>query len=83
MSTGWIIGWAIGAVVVVAVVALLLILIMKARKIGDQAANILAALDESRENTLALWEVDSVNRSLETTRSALRQARIAVAGGDE
>ncbi len=83
MSAGWIIGWAIGAVVVVAVVVLLLILIMQARKIGNQAANILAALDESRENTLALWEVDSVNRSLEATRSALRRARIAVAGGDE
>jgi hypothetical protein len=79
--TGWIIGWTIGGVVVLVVVALLLILIVSARKIAAQAGDILVALDESRERTLGLWEVDSINSHLESIGSAAAAARRVLSGG--
>ncbi len=82
MLTEWVIGYVIGVVVVVIVVVLATILILQARKIASQASDIIAALDEARENTAGLWEVDSVNRSLENTRDAARTARMVLSGGD-
>ncbi|MDP3984190.1 MAG: hypothetical protein Q8Q52_04190 [Acidimicrobiia bacterium] len=79
--TGWIIGWVVGGVVVVIVVALLLVLIVSARKIASQAGDILAALDDSRERTLGLWDVDDVNAHLDSIRSSTAAARRVLSGG--
>lgn len=81
MPTDWVIGYIIGLVVVVIVVVMATILILQARRIAFQAADILVALDEARENTNGLWEVDAVNRSLENTREAARTARGVLGGG--
>ncbi len=77
---GWVIGYAIGAAVVVVVAVLAITLIVQARKIGDQAADIVAALERARDNTAGLWEIDKVNRSLDNVRAAARTARVALTG---
>ncbi len=77
----WVIGYVVGALVVVVVAVLALTLILQARKIGEQAADVIAALERARDNTAGLWEVDTVNRSLENVRAAARAARIALTGG--
>lgn len=81
MSTGWLIGYIIGGAVVVIVAVLALILIAQARRIGSQAGEILAALEAARDNTDGLWEVDTINRSLDDVRATARQARLTVSGG--
>ncbi len=83
MPTEWLIGYVIGGSVVLIVAILAVILIIEARKIGDQALEILAALEEGRENTKGLWEIDGVNRSLESVRRSAREARIVLAGGEQ
>lgn len=80
---GWVIGYLIGAVVVVVVAVLAITLIIQARKIGSQAGDILEALIDARGNTAALWEVDAVNRSLESVHESARTARIVLATGGE
>ncbi|MBW3667014.1 MAG: hypothetical protein KY394_05395 [Actinobacteria bacterium] len=80
MSTGWLIGYIIGGVVVILVVALLLILIFTARKIGDQADDIEAALATARDRTLALWEVEQVNARVGSIRDRLAAARQVLGG---
>lgn len=82
MSTGWLIGYIIGGAVVVIVAVLAITLILQARKIGAQAADILRALEAGRDNTAGLWEVDDVNRSLDTVRKSARSARLTLTGGE-
>lgn len=82
MLTEWVVGYSIGLAVVVIVVVLATILILQARKIASQAIDILAALDEAREHTEGLWAVDTVNRSLESSRDAARTARMVLSGGN-
>lgn len=80
MTTGWLIGYAIGAAVVLVVVALLLVLIAEARKIGDQAIEIRRALEDARANTLSLWEVERTNQLVEGITAKLAAARRALGG---
>lgn len=54
MSTGWIIGYVIAIVVVLVVVALVVPILLLARRIGGQAADIDDSLAESVTNTAAL-----------------------------
>lgn len=65
MSTGWIIGYVVGAVIVVAVVVLLLLMIKGARRAATTAEAILARLSESHGNTEPLWAVNDVNGAIE------------------
>lgn len=80
MSTGWLIGYIIGGAVVIIVVALLLVLIFTARKIGDQAGEIEAALATARDRTLALWTVGQVNARVTSIRDRLAAARRVLGG---
>ena len=73
--TGWWIGWGIGAVVVVLVVALLLLMIRGAGRAVVKAGNVLAALEASRDNTAALWQVDDINRHVTRITRAATTAR--------
>lgn len=75
MTTAWLIGYVVGIAVVLVVAALAIMLILQARKIGDQAEEILAALESGRDNTSSLWAVDIVNRSLIRIRDAAIAAR--------
>lgn len=81
MSAGWIIGYAIGALVVLIVAVLVITLIVQARKIGDQFIDIRHALDEGRANTEGLWAVSDVNRSLEGVVGSAKSLRNVVEGG--
>ena len=78
--TGWYVGYAIAAVIITVVVILVGTILGLARRIGVQALDVTAALDEARINTLPLWEVDKVNSGV---RSIIRSAETArqVLGG--
>ncbi len=65
MSTGWFIGYVVGVVIVLAVVVLLLLMIRGAHRAAVKAESILAALEESRDNTAPLWAVHDVNGAIE------------------
>ena len=80
MTTGWIIGYAIGAGVVVVVAALVVTATVHARRVVSQAGDIIAALEEARDNTTGLWEVAKVNRHLEAIIDTAAQLRLLAAG---
>jgi len=79
--TGWYWGFAIAAVLIAVVVILVADILALARKIGTQALDITGALNDSRENTQPLWEVEKVNDSIRGIIKDAQQARIAL-GGD-
>jgi hypothetical protein len=58
-TTSWAIGYTIGIVVVLIVVALVVPILLYARKIGDQAGDIDALLNEAVDNTAALAELNT------------------------
>ncbi len=76
--TGWYVGFAIAAVTITAVVVLVGIILGLARIIGRQAVEITAGLEQSRLNTLALWDVDLVNRSVVGINRNAARARAAL-----
>ncbi|MCY4068726.1 MAG: hypothetical protein OXE79_06455 [Acidimicrobiaceae bacterium] len=83
MSSGWIIGYLIGGGLVLVVVVLLLLMIRGAHRAAVQAGAILAALQESRDNTAVLWAVNDVNSAIERISSgagAVREHLIAGSG---
>jgi hypothetical protein len=77
---GWYVGFIIAAVTISAVVVLVGIILGEARIIGRQAADITESLEESRLNTLALWDVDLVNRSVISVNRNAAKARAALGG---
>ncbi len=78
--TGWYVGFAIAGVTITAVVVLVGIILGLARIIGRQAVEITGALDQSRLNTIALWDVDIVNRSIVGINRNAAKARAALEG---
>lgn len=79
--TGWYVGFIIALVVLVIVVALVGIILGLARRIGVQALAATEALDESRINTLGLWEVDKINGGIRSIIRNAEEARGALEGG--
>ena len=79
--TGWYVGFALAWLTLVVVVVLVGTILGEARIIARQAANITESLDESRLNTLALWDVDLVNRHVIGINRNAAKARAAL-GGD-
>ncbi len=80
--TGWYVGFIIALVVLVIVVALVGIILGLARRIGVQALAATEALDESRINTLGLWEVDkTINGGVRSLIRSAEEARGALEGG--
>lgn len=75
ISIDWYIGWGIGVVVVLAVAGLLLAIITTARRISRQADAITAALDGTRLNTEALFDVTRTNLAIDRTTRGLRRVR--------
>lgn len=80
LTTAWTVGYAIGILVVAIVATLAITLIIQTKRIGRQAADIIAALEEGEANTAGLWNVSQVNRQLERTLQSAVTAR-KVAGG--
>jgi hypothetical protein len=79
--TGWYVGFALAGLTITVVVVLVGTILGEARVIGRQAVSITEALEESRLNTLALWDVDVVNRSVIGINRNAAKARAAL-GGD-
>lgn len=75
LATGWYVGWALGLVVVLLAAGLLLTIIGVGRRIGRQAADITAALDGTRANTDALWDVRATNHTIDRVTRGLAAAR--------
>ena len=78
--TGWYVGYVIAAVVITIVVILVGIILALARRIGVQALQITAALDEDRINTLPLWDVDKINTGVRSIIKSAQTARQVLGG---
>lgn len=77
----WIIGYAIGVVLVLLVVALLLLMIMGARKVADQAEAVVGALERARDNSAGLWDVGTTNTTAARITAAATAARLHLEDG--
>ncbi len=77
---GWYVGYVIAAVVIAIVVINVAIILSLARRIGVQAQEVTAALDEARINTLPLWEVDKINTGVRSIIRSAEQARQVLGG---
>ncbi len=78
---GWILGIAIGAVVVLVVVVVLLLMIRGARQTAEKAEAILAALHDARDGTAALWELATTVKTAERIAEAAADARRSLTAG--
>ncbi|HWC11910.1 MAG TPA: hypothetical protein VG455_11875 [Acidimicrobiales bacterium] len=78
--TGWYVGYVIAAVIITVVVILVGAILALARRIGVQASEVTAALDEARINTLPLWEVDKINTGVRSITRSAEQARQVLGG---
>ena len=78
--TGWYVGYVIAAVVTTIVVMLVGVILALARRIGVQALQITAALDEARINTLPLWDVDKINTGVRSIIKSAQTARQVLGG---
>ncbi len=77
---GWYVGFAIAGVTISAVVVLVGTILGEARIIGRQAVSITEGLEEGRLNTMALWDVDVVNRSIIGINRNAAKARAVLEG---
>ncbi len=75
IETGWIVGWAVGAVVVVIAAVLLLAIIGLGRRIVRQAENITGALDGAREHTTPMFDLARTNLAIVRIVRSLARAR--------
>ena len=75
VAVGWIIGWALGVVVVLLAAGLLLAIIRLGRDITRQAQDITAALEGARRNTDALFDITRTNLAIDRITRGLRAAR--------
>ncbi len=78
--TGWYVGYVIAAVIITVVVILVGAILALARRIGVQAQEVTAALDEARINTLPLWDVDKINTGVRSIIRSAQEARQVLGG---
>jgi hypothetical protein len=74
----WIVGYAVGGAVVAVAAALLIAIIALARRIVHQTAEITLALDGAMRNTDPLYDVATLNHTIERITRRLKALR-----GDE
>lgn len=75
IGVGWIIGWAVGVVVILIAAVLLVTIIALGRRIVGQADAITTALDGARANTDALYDVKRTNLAIDRITRGLRAVR--------
>jgi hypothetical protein len=75
VSGWWIVGWAVGVVVVVIAATLVLTVIGLARRIVRQADAITEAIDGARENTAPLFDVKATSLAVDRITRGLRDVR--------
>jgi hypothetical protein len=79
-TTGWVIGYTIAIVVVLVVVALVVPILLLARSIGRQAAQINDSLTESVHHTAALAELNTTKEAAEVIVAGLARGRARLGG---
>lgn len=79
--SGWVLGFTIGAVVVLVVVVVLLLMIQGARRTAQKAEAVLAALQDTRDNTAGLWQLGATVSTAERIVAAAADARISLTPG--
>jgi len=80
MSTGWVIGFTAGIVVVLAVVALVVPILLLARRIGGQALAIDDSLKDSVRHTAALAELNTTIEAAGVIVAGLERGRHRLGG---
>ena len=82
--TGWYLGLGVGFVVVVVVVILVSMILMQAQRIVHQALDGIELMDQAREASLHVWEMQNINhsatriwRSAEAARKILTEEGVA------
>lgn len=80
ISTGWIVGYSIGFVVVAAVVALVTPILVLAHGIGKEAPMINEALEQAVENTAPLAELSTTIDYAEVIVAGLNRGRTRLGG---
>lgn len=78
---GWLLGYAIGTVVVLVVVAVLLLMIRGATRTAEKAESVLAALNDSRDGTAGLWQLEATVATAERIVAAAADARASLTPG--
>ncbi|MBA2347522.1 MAG: hypothetical protein H0V81_04435 [Solirubrobacterales bacterium] len=73
ISGYWVLGWAIGAIVVVVAAMLILAIASVARDVTRQADDITTALDGARANTEPLFAVKLTNHHLDRITRGVRR----------
>ena len=78
--TGWYVGFIIAAIVIVVVVILVATICSIVRRIGEQARAVTLALDEVRQNTMALADVSVINGAIDDINNSAVAARGVLEG---
>ncbi len=77
---GWYVGLGIGFVIVSVVVVLVAMILSLATRIGVQARTGIESMDEAREATLPVWEIQKINSSTTAIWRAAESARKLLGG---
>jgi hypothetical protein len=77
---GWYIGLGVGFTVVVVVVILVAMILTQASRIGHQALDGIELMDEARESSLSVWDLQLMNVSVSSIWKAAESAREALSG---
>jgi len=79
-TTGWVVGYTIGIIVVLAVVALVVPILMLAKSIGDEAPKINDALTEAVRNTAPLGALRTTIEHATIIIGGLQRGRARLGG---
>jgi len=77
---GWYVGLGIGFTIVVVVVILVASILTLAARIGSQARGGIERMDEAREATVPVWEIQKINVSTTAIWRAAESARKLLGG---
>ncbi len=79
--TGWYIGIGIGFLIVTVVVILVGMILSQAARIGHQALDGIELMDEARDASLPVWDLQLINVSVTTIWRSAEKARTFLTGG--
>ena len=79
--TGWYVGIGIGFLIVTVVVILVGMILSQASRIGHQALDGIELMDEAREASLPVWDLQLINVSATTIWRSAESARILLTTG--
>lgn len=79
--TGWYVGLGIGFLIVVVVVILVGMILSQASRIGHQALDGIELMDEARDASLPVWDLQLINVSATSIWKTAENARKTLTGG--